>query len=177
MFDENNKGNLIMNNKKAFTLVELMVVIAIFGIISLIAAPNIVTGLPKYRIKRAAKDITSKIRAARSEAIKTSSDATIEFDLANNRYKINEEWYPDGESNSNNVLSEYYGSGVSFGTTDNETCSFDGEKVIFNSRGILNDAGGDGEIHLTNNQQAAYKIEINSVGSIQLQQWMGSEWQ
>ena len=98
-----------MNNKKAFTLVELCVVIAIFGLIALIAAPNLATGLPKYRIKRAARDITSKIRAARSEAIKTSSNITIEFNTTTNKYKIGEDWYPNGS------LSDHYGSGVSFG--------------------------------------------------------------
>ena len=172
-----------MNNKKAFTLVELCVVIAIFGILALIAAPNLVTGLPKYRIKRAARDITSKIRAARSEAIKTSDDVTIVFNLENNRYSIDGTWYPDGDSDSNNVLSAHYGSGVSFGVGGSATapdgeCSFsDNCQVTFNSRGILTDPEMDGEIHLTNIKDAAYKIEINAAGNISLQQWIGSDWQ
>jgi prepilin-type N-terminal cleavage/methylation domain-containing protein len=164
-----------MTNKKAFTLVELCVVIAIFGIIALIAAPNLVTGLPKYRIKRAARDMTSKIRAARSEAIKTSSNITIEFDTARNQYSINGNWYPESS------LSDYYGSSVSFGVGESgetDECTFtdnaDGNgNVTFNSRGISNNAG---EIYLTNNQNAAYRIRINTAGNIQLQQWTGS-WQ
>jgi len=170
-----------MNNKRAFTLVELMVVIAIFGIIGLIAAPNLVTGLPKYRIKRAARDITSKIRAARAEAIKTSSDATIEFDLTNNRYSVNGTWHPDGEDGS---LSEYYGSDVRFGvgdgaTTDNGTCNFNSDNctATFNSRGILNPTGTGGDIHLTNSQQATYRIRITPVGNIQLQKSADPGWQ
>jgi prepilin-type N-terminal cleavage/methylation domain-containing protein len=165
-----------MTNKKAFTLVELCVVIAIIGIIALIAAPNLVTGLPKYRIKRAARDITSKIRAARSEAIKTSSNITIEFDTTNNKYKIGEDWYPDGS------LSDHYGSGVRFGVGGSATapkgeCGFSNNcTVTFNSRGILNVPDDAGEIHLTNTQDAAYKIEINTAGNIQLQHWTGS-WQ
>jgi prepilin-type N-terminal cleavage/methylation domain-containing protein len=162
-----------MTNKKAFTLIELCVVIAIIGIIALIAAPNLVTGLPKYRIKRAARDITSKIRAARSEAIKTSSNITIEFDTARNQYNIDGEWYP-GSS-----LSNYYGSGVSFGvgnSGETDECTFPDNDdsngtVTFNSRGISNNAG---EIYLTNTQNAAYRIRINTAGNIQLQQWTGS---
>ena len=160
-----------MTNKKAFTLVELCVVIAIIGIIALIAAPNMVTGLPKYRIKRAARDITSKIRAARSEAIKTASNISIEFDTTNNRYRIDGEWYPDGN------LSDNYGSGVSFGvgnSGETDECTFlpdDDDSITFNSRGISNNAG---EIYLTNNQNAAYRIRINTAGNIQLQQWTGS---
>ena len=162
-----------MTNKKAFTLIELCVVIAIIGIIALIAAPNFATGLPKYRIKRAARDITSKIRAARSEAIKTSSNVTIEFDTARNQYKIGGDWYP------NSSLSDNYGSGVSFGVGNSEEtdeCTFtdnaDGNgNVTFNSRGISNNAG---EIYLTNTQNAAYRIQINIAGNIRLQQWTGS---
>ena len=160
-----------MTNKKAFTLIELCVVIAIFGIIALIAAPNFVTGLPKYRIKRAARDITSKIRAARSEAIKTSSNVTIEFDTDRNQYRIGGDWFPDSS------LSNYYGSGVSFGvgnSGETDECSFgpdDDNRITFNSRWISNNAG---EIYLTNTQNAAYRIQINTAGNIQLQQWTGS---
>jgi prepilin-type N-terminal cleavage/methylation domain-containing protein len=161
-----------MNNKKAFSLVELCVVIAIIGIIALIAAPNMVTGLPKYRIKRAARDITSKIRAARSEAIKTSRNITIEFDIGNNKYKIGEEWYPDG------TLSDHYGSGVSFGvgnSGESDECTFpdnaDGNcNVTFNSRGMSNATGSDPAIYLTNTEGTAYRIVINTAGNIQLQQ-------
>ena len=160
-----------MNNKKAFTLVELMIVIAIIGIIGLIAAPNLVTGLPKYRIKRAARDITSKIRAARSEAIKTADPKNIEFNTTTNRYKIDDQWYPEGS------LSDHYGSGVSFGvgnSGETDECTFlpdDDDSITFNSRGISNNAG---EIYLTNTQNAAYRIQINTAGNIQLQQWTGS---
>jgi prepilin-type N-terminal cleavage/methylation domain-containing protein len=159
-----------MNNKKAFTLVELMVVIAIIGIIGLIAAPNLVTGLPKYRIKRAARDITSKIRSARSEAIKTSSNITIKFNTTTNKYKIGEDWYPNGS------LSDHYGSGVSFGVGNSgasSECTLgennDG-KITFNSRGILSDADHAGEIYLTNTEGTSYRIVINTAGSIHLQQ-------
>jgi len=172
-----------MPNKKGFTLIELMIVIAIMGIISAISAPNIVKGLPKYRLKRAARDITSNIRGARSIAIKTKKDVPIQFDLDKHRYSINGKWYPNADITTNNALSEYYGSGLSFGLGNSagvdeaqgDSCSFTGNQVIFNSRGI--NRTDPGAIFITNNEGAAYRTRINAAGTILLQKWTGAAWE
>jgi len=163
-----------MQNKKGFTLIELMIVIAIMGIISAISAPNIVKGLPKYRLKRAARDITSNIRGARSTAIKKSSAVTIQFDLDKHRYSINGKWYPNADITTNNALSEYYGSGLSFGVGNSEDsndgpCSFTDNRFSFNNRGIKRGDARDDHIYITNNEGAAYRTRINAAGTILLQ--------
>ena len=53
-----------------FTVTELMVVVAIVGIIAAIAAPDMAEMVRRQRVKTASFDIFAGITAARSEAIK-----------------------------------------------------------------------------------------------------------
>ena len=133
-----------MNQKKGFSLVELMVVIAIIGIIAAISSLNLATGLPKYRLKRASRDITSRLRQARSTAIKTSSTIIIQFDTGRHSYNIDGKLYPGSGQSTNNALSSYYGSGLSFDRGDynpGNLVTFPSERVTFNSRGICPSLG------------------------------------
>ena len=47
------------SHQNGFGLVELLVVIAILSIFGAITAPNLLTGLPKYRVKRADSDVAA----------------------------------------------------------------------------------------------------------------------
>ena len=164
-----------MNQKKGFSLVELMVVIAIIGIIAAISSLNLVTGLPKYRLKRASRDITSRLRQARSTAIKTSSTIIIQFDTGRHSYNIDGKLYPGSGQSTNNALSSYYGSGLSFDRGNYKSgnaVTFPSEKVTFNSRGISPSLGS---IYLSNNQGDVNKIAISRAGRIRLTRWFGGE--
>ena len=164
-----------MNQKKGFSLVELMVVIAIISIIAAISSLNLVTGLPKYRLKRASRDITSRLRQARSTAIKTSSTVIVQFDSGNNSYSIDNKLYPATGGNTNNALSSYYGSGLSFDRGNygsGNPVTFPSERVTFNSRGICPSLGS---IYLSNNEGDVNKIAISRAGRIRLTKWYGSE--
>ena len=173
-------------NKKGFSLTELMIVIAIIGIIGMITAPNMVTGLPKYRVKNAAKAIASKLRKARSIAVKKHRDVPLVFDTANNRYSVDGVWFPG----QNQSLSDYYGSGVCFGggkatkaatvsegSIPADAVSFSGNSVTFNSRGISKGLGV-GYVYLTNNRGDAYAVGVrNSAGAIVVRHWTGGDWE
>ncbi len=166
---------MLMNQKKGFSLVELMVVIAIIGIIAAISSLNLVTGLPKYRLKRASRDITSRLRQARSTAIKTNATVVIQFDTGRHSYSIDNKLYPATDGNTNNALSSYYGSGLSFDRgsyTSGNSVTFPGERVTFNSRGISPSLGS---IYLSNNQGDVNKIAISRAGRIRLTKWYGGE--
>lgn len=58
---------------QGFTLVELMIAIAIIGIVSAIAVPNFQQMVSSQRVKSAASDIYGSLQLARSEAMKRNS--------------------------------------------------------------------------------------------------------
>ncbi|KPN71357.1 GspH/FimT family pseudopilin [Neisseria sp. 83E34] len=58
------------SNQKGFTLVELMVVIAIFAIMSLIAYPNMSEWIAERRIANKAEQMANLFRLARAEAVR-----------------------------------------------------------------------------------------------------------
>ena len=76
------------NRESGFTAMELMVVIAIIGIMAAIAIPGFSTWLPNYRLKTAARDLYSNMQKTKVGAIKSNSDWAIVFDPANKRYRI-----------------------------------------------------------------------------------------
>jgi type IV fimbrial biogenesis protein FimT len=60
-----------------FTVTELMVVVAIVGLIAAIAAPDMVEMIRRQRVKTAAFDIFAGLTMARSEAIKRNAAVTV----------------------------------------------------------------------------------------------------
>lgn len=64
---------------KGFTLVEVMVVIAIVAILAAIAAPSFNSIIDKYRVKRAADTLSAFMINAKSEAIKRNTTVSAVF--------------------------------------------------------------------------------------------------
>ena len=64
---------------KGFTLVELMVVIAIVAILATIAVPSFNSFIDKYRVKRAADTLSAFLINAKSEADKRKATVRVVF--------------------------------------------------------------------------------------------------
>lgn len=62
---------------RGFTLMELMVVVAVVAVLGAIAAPSFRQIMANTRIKTAASDIHLSLARARSEAIKRNSNITV----------------------------------------------------------------------------------------------------
>ena len=68
-----------MENSKGFTLLEIIVVIAMIGIVAAIAVPGMTAWYENYQLKASARDLYNVMQRARSEAVKQNTPVGILF--------------------------------------------------------------------------------------------------
>jgi len=71
-----------------FTALELLTVIAIIGVVSAIAIPNLLDWLPKHRLNAASRDIIADIHYTRQLAASLNREYRISFTLGTEQYQI-----------------------------------------------------------------------------------------
>jgi type IV fimbrial biogenesis protein FimT len=153
-----------MRKKSGFTIIELMVIIAIISILATVAIPNFFAWRPKRQLSAAAKDVFSVMQYARSRALKDNVSVGLEFDPANEEYTV----FLDNGAGANagngtqdgdepTVKSGRMPPGINLVSTDF------GDKVRFDSRGLLNNAGG--VVELKNSLGVTKKIEVIRTGN------------
>jgi len=64
-----------------FTIIEVIVVVAIIGIIASIGIPGFTRWLPNYRLRLAAQELLSSIQLAKTTAIKQNTNCTLVFSV------------------------------------------------------------------------------------------------
>ncbi len=171
---------------RGFTLIEVLVTIAILGILSSLAIPGFSGWLPNYRLKGAARDLYSNLQLAKMGAVKERSDWAVKFNGSN--YQVvsgGANGVYDGGSGDDVVqktvsLSDY-GSGVSFGAGGSSPPAVTGEvpatsnPVVFNSRGFTNGTNAV-TAYLTNSRNTCYAVGTWASGAVVLRKWSGSTW-
>lgn len=78
----------IGQSNKGFSLLELLVVVAITGAVLAIAAPTFIAWREGLQFRQAGKEVSSLIRTVRSRAISTNRQQRVELDLANRTYTV-----------------------------------------------------------------------------------------
>lgn len=168
-----------------FTLIEMMIVIAIIAISASMAAPNLMLWFDNLSVKSAARDLYSAMQEARIIAVKQNADTAIVFDRANSRYEIRSDWGSGNNLESTVLLSSYknkvqFGNGNATETATGDTAfddfiTYASNVLVVNSRGI----GTAGYVYLTNpNNGTAYAVGTRSSGLVRLLKWYGTtKWQ
>ena len=152
-----------MNNNKGFTIVELVVVLAILSIIMAISIPNFSAWLPRNRIKTSVRHIYNDMNLARSRAVKDNTVAVIIFNIPNDTYTIfldtSKNWALDaGET----IIS----TGGLEDDVDIYLTTFPSNTYGFNNRGMSQPPlTGPYEVYLTNSSGLFMGVRVNMVGN------------
>ena len=160
---------------KGYSLTEMLVVLAMIGVMVAIGIPYVMKMAPHYRLKNAAGEVASDLQQARMQAIIKRANYTATFSTANHTYAIT----PVGGT---------YGAGwrgieIYLDYTDPDVNPLASNQVIFRTDGTAGHTGGTDisqeAVYLRNTpyNNERYRIRIiGTTGRVSAEKWTGVVW-
>lgn len=161
-----------MKNKFGFTLIELMIAIAIIAILSSIAVPNYISYRNNQQVSRASRAIYSTLQSAKMTAIKDNGTVFVDFVNGSGSagtFRAFEDANDNGtfDAGTDRVVQEgQMPPGVTMADA-----GFSGDaQANFNSMGIARKPNGSlnfGSVEVKNNLRCS-EIRVSATGSIRI---------
>jgi Tfp pilus assembly protein FimT len=136
---------------KAFTILELILIIAILGIMVSVSLFAILNLIPSLKIDSASRDLITDLRYAQELALSQQIDYSVYFMTSTQEYKIIKKTSPQEEISTKKLPSGIYFKEIDF--LNNE--------VIFNLYGAVKEAG---KVILENQDGKEITIQISPSG-------------
>ena len=164
-----------MRKNSGFTLMELMVVIAIVAILASLSVNQFIKWLPKYRAKKAAMELSGQLHKVKLQAVRENRQLGVYFDANTDRYHVlgddgtNNSWdgptVVGGDDPSERFIDlPSYGSGVRFDTLSPGMNGY--PLVVFRSQGTCSHSV---QVEVTNiGGDPKYLIQTTVAGAILL---------
>ena len=153
--------NPFMKSEAGFSLSEVIMAMAITGILSGLASVSFLSQLPHHRLNIAARDLVSDLRSARRLALTERQAISVILDMDGNRYWIEKSQEPDVPVG---WVHELQGRSRTFGGVYLMD-STGGPEITFQSNGITTDWT---TITLENNSGDQRKITVILTGRVKI---------
>lgn len=129
---------------KAFTLIEMLMVITIIGILTVAVAPRMIEVMNDVKVKGAAKKLVGDIRYAQGIAMSKHTNTTVVFYSSGNGYYLRDnDAYAIDPSNNTYLIDPFsrgpaimvFGSGNQFAGVDITNFNFINGTLLFDYQG------------------------------------------
>ena len=164
--------HIAMPNRRGFTLVELLVAIALISILLGLAVPSFSDWLESSRLKQSARDVLNAFQTARLEAIKHNTFVSLSFTAGAGTSGVVEIFIDDGSGGgtAGNCTRENCETVVTKISMAKDvtlfSASFSGTATGFNSRGLVI-SGHNGSVKVKNSDKT-YTLSLAPAGCISL---------
>jgi len=177
-----------MAEPRGFTLVEVVVVVALIGVLAGVGGGYLLSQLPNLRVNGAVRQLVGDLRLAKTLAVETGNEVYLVFDSAQNLYLLvqdidnNGSYDPGSDAVLKTVrLAETY-RGVEFyshsGAAGGEV-TFGGDVAEFTPRGTAD----TGSVYLRPAQDAGVRQDrqrrvtvVGATARAKAFRWNGADW-
>jgi len=145
-----------LENRRAFTLVETIVVISIIVVVVAISWISIRQLQPSLRLRSSVRELATDFRYAQQKAVTEQVNYGIGFSSTTNSYHVLRY-----ETTTQQVFEKFLSQGISF----QQISGFENNEVIFNPYGAVKESGS---ISLVNQKGTIKNIQIKPSGFVKI---------
>jgi len=154
-----------MSRNKGFTLIELMIVMAIFGVLAGIMTPSFLAWRDRSRVKGDASELRAVFESAKLRAIKHNTNVVVTFpDTTSYQAFVDTNDNGARDAGEDIIANRTLTPGVTI-TED----TFIGQDMAFNSRGMANGPNSTGTITMTSSGGERYSVVVSSFGRVKIE--------